>query len=271
MRKRSQRTCERGFTAIEITMVATVIAILALIVIPIFRARVDEAKIAAAQSDLSSFMKAEQLVQADTGFYVRLEDLDNVMNSDPEPLPPNWTGITIETPPVVFLPGYNPDGSDRIQTPWGLTRIEWHGLAGSLALPKFKGPYTAITRAIPYGELRAGGSILLRSSHGFQYAPIRDLPQGGSNPPLRDGQLFDSVDNRIPADPWGNPYLFFPASGETTFNYSSIISMGPNGLPGDGNGPTNVREAYLREFSPTLSPNNPERWLGRGDDLEKRF
>ena len=262
-RKGNQRRCERGFTAIEITMVATVIAILALIVIPIFRARVDEAKIAAAQADLSSFMKAEQLAQADTGFFLRLEDLDNVMNSDPDPVPAPWTGITLETPPLVFYPGIK----QRIETPNGLTKGEWHALAGTRSVPKHKGPYTAITRAVPYSELRAAGSILLRSSHGFQYAPIRDLPQGGA--PVQDADLYDSPENRIPVDPWGNPYLFFPATGETTFNYNSIVSLGPNGLPGDGNAP-NVREAYLREYCRNVSA-NPDHWLGHGDDLEKTF
>lgn len=268
MRQGTKRRTERGFTAIEITMVATIIAILALIVIPIFRARVDEAKIAAAQADLKSFMKAEMLAQADTGFYLRLEDLDNVMNMDPNPLPSPWTGITLETPPVVFLPGLNPDGTDRIEVPHGLTLAEWHSLAGTVSVPKFKGPYTAITRAVLYSELRTNASILLRSNNGFAYAPIRDLPTGASI--LGDAQLYDSPDNRIPVDPWGNPYLFFPASGETTFNYSSIVSMGPNGLPGDGNAP-NVREAYLREYCSTVSPGNPDRWLGHSDDLEVRF
>ena len=71
-------------------------------------------------------------------------------------------------------------------------------------------------------------------------------------------------------DPWGNPYLFFPSTGETTYNYNSIISMGPNGLPGDGNA-GNVRQAYLREYAPQVNPGNPERWIGRDDDLEVRF
>ena len=43
-----------GFTAIEIAMVAAVIAILSLIVLPIFRNRVEDAKIAAAQADLEA-------------------------------------------------------------------------------------------------------------------------------------------------------------------------------------------------------------------------
>ncbi len=42
----------RGFTAIEITAVATIIAILAMLIIPLLRERVDETRETAALSDL---------------------------------------------------------------------------------------------------------------------------------------------------------------------------------------------------------------------------
>ena len=57
----------RGFTAIEVSAVATIIAILALILIPIMRGRVDEAKRVAATEDMSGIEKAETLAFADTG------------------------------------------------------------------------------------------------------------------------------------------------------------------------------------------------------------
>ena len=167
---------ERGFTAIEIAMVATVIAILSLIVLPLFRNRVDEAKIAAARADLASLMKAEMVAQADTGYYFRLEDLDNVAGNAALPTPN--TGVTIHTPPLVYA-----NGVDN-RSPSGLSQQGWYALAGPASAPRFKGAYAAITRSITYGEMRGSpGSVLyLRSATGSigNYAAIRDLPQGAT-------------------------------------------------------------------------------------------
>ena len=43
---------ERGFTAVELSMVVTVIAILALLILPLFQRQTDEARITAAQGDI---------------------------------------------------------------------------------------------------------------------------------------------------------------------------------------------------------------------------
>jgi prepilin-type N-terminal cleavage/methylation domain-containing protein len=269
------RSSQRGFTAIEVAMVATVIAILALIVLPLFRNRVDEAKIAAAKADLASLMKAEILAQADTGHYFRLEDLDNVATNTPAT--PPTLGITIETPPTYF----NPPGQVTPQaalSPRGLTILEWRALGGPQTAPNFKGPYTAFSRNLSYNDLRNTpiGLYLLRSLTGStsNYAAIRDLPQGGL-PPGSDPQLFDSLSNRYPIDPWGNPYLFFPPTGETAYNYSSIFSLGPDGLPADeatrtalGVGTLNYQH-FTREGVDRTNPNDD--LLGKGDDLEVRF
>ncbi len=241
----------KGFTAMEIAMVASVIALFALLVLPLFRNRVDEAKIAAAQADLTSLMKAEILAHADTGYYFRLEDLDNVVNNAPNPLPGGWSGVTIEVPPLVYVAG-----ADN-RTPRNLTLQEWYALAGTTASPKWKGPYVTMNRVITYGELRSQGSILLRSVNGGAYSPIRDIPAGGVGG--GDPNLYDSNLNRIPIDPWGNPYLFFPPTNETNFNYCSIYSLGPDGLPGNSQAFTLFN--LLRENG----------ILGTGDDLEVRF
>ncbi len=92
--------------------------------------------------------------------------------------------------------------------------------------------------------------------------PIRDLRPGGYRPPGDPGVFSDSPTNRIPVDPWGTPYLFFPPTEETSYNYSSIFSLGPDALPGDAlNGLPNVTSSYLRETGV----------IGTGDDLEVRF
>ena len=228
---------QRGFTAIEIAMVATVIAILALLVLPLFRNRVEEAKIAAAQADLTSLMKAEQLVQADTGKFVRLEDLDNIKLNLPATPPAN--GVTLEIPITGFIPD-SPLSKRAV-----FTLAEWNKFAGTEKLPKFCGPYIAFQRAFAYSDLltkaenQTLANAILFSRTGNLASPIYDLPSG---------TLKDSPDNRIPIDPWGNPYMFFPATDETSFRSNVIYSMGPNGVPGNNLNASTPND-YLRGAS----------------------
>lgn len=68
-------TNQSGFTAAEIITVVAIIAILALIVIPKFWSRTEEARIARAKEEMARFSDAESLAFADTGFYVYLGNL----------------------------------------------------------------------------------------------------------------------------------------------------------------------------------------------------
>ncbi len=265
---------ERGFTAIEIAMVATVIAILALIVLPLFRNRVEEAKIAAAKADLRSFQKALTLAHADTGYWFRLEDLDNIegnpYNAPNNPAqPPPAGGIVLETPPMVFYADY-PASSRR---PLDLT--EWQNLSGSKAVPKWRGPYTSFQRAIELKEVVGGRTVLpptlaVRSEMGGHAQQLRAPIWNVAVDNRQHNQVYDSDDNLIPIDPWGNPYLFFPPSGETLYTNAVIYSMGPNGVPGDGQSPGSTNpNVYLRP-----DPNSgidKEQFLGGGDDLMVQF
>lgn len=236
IRRLAPRRALGGFTAIEIAMVATVIAIFALLVLPIFRNRVETAKIVAAQADLVSFMKAEQLAQADTGFYIRLEDLDNVEMTDQAATAVPTAGITVETPPFVFYAD-TPENARRL-----LTVGEWQGLGGVARNPKFKGPYVATQHYLPYSSFLPGGGASTMGSYifhsqngGLAYSAYYDFPTSTNG-----SGLYDSPQNRIPVDPWGNPYLFFPKTNfrtpgvaETSYQSSVIYSLGPDGLPGD--------------------------------------
>lgn len=239
----------RGFTAIEIAMVATVIAIFALIVLPIFRNRVEEAKLAAAQSDLASFYKALTLSQADTGFFVRLEDLIAAEGNVPDPPPQD--GVTNESPIFVYPDTQNP--LHRVQFPldkWRLFAKQW------------KGPYVSFQRDIPLGELRNDplyADFLRSRGTRRELRPIQDFDTG---------ELHDSGDKRIPIDPWGNPYLFYPpdkhkpegSDTETGYATSLLVSLGPDGLPGDGENLST--EHYLR------IPGSP---IGTINDLKVEF
>lgn len=226
MTKKSFSQGQRGFTAIEIAMVATVIALFALLVLPLFRNRVEEAKLAKAAADLASMQKALTLAKADTAFYPRLEDLDNVELNLP-PTPPAG-GVNLEIPPFYF----------RQEVPAnrrGLSPTEWANYAGTASAPKWRGAYLTFPKSLTLSEIRTGpqGNVLCRSLTGNNSSPIWDVTTGFNGGPV------DSLENRYPIDPWGSPYLFYPATGETIYNplnanYASYVySLGPDGLPGD--------------------------------------
>lgn len=70
-----------GFTAAEIVTVIAIIAILALIVIPRYWQRTEEAKITAAKDEMQQIAKMESLAYADTGVYVFPSNLMQVTKS----------------------------------------------------------------------------------------------------------------------------------------------------------------------------------------------
>jgi prepilin-type N-terminal cleavage/methylation domain-containing protein len=257
---RTPAAARRGFTAIEIAMVATVIAIFALLVLPIFRNRVEQARLTAANADLISLYKALTLEAADTGAYVRLEDLDNTeWNTANDP--PN-SGVTLEAPIYRYGTGrnlQNPDILSKTTGTWQRKNVNW------------KGPYVAFQNAITYYDINqdlAKWAPLLRSQNGNDVMrPIQDIPPGQSADPthfLWDAQQDPTHANRYPADPWGNPYLFYPANNntpgfETAYGDNWLICTGPDGLPGAGS--VNPND-YLRTNTSVL---------GTGDDIVVRF
>ena len=89
---------EQGFTAVEIAMVATVIAILALLILPLFRTRTEEAKITAARDDMRSLAIAQMAAMADTGYYFRPQDLDNTQQVYELLFPLTHTAPDVPTP-----------------------------------------------------------------------------------------------------------------------------------------------------------------------------
>jgi Tfp pilus assembly protein PilE len=249
--KTAPRRADAGFTAVEIAMVAAVIAILSLIVLPIFRNRVEEAKVAAAKADLSALMKAQQVVKADTDFYARLEDLDNVELLGYTSFPPN--GVNKEVPYFRYQKptiGLSPDPATRHQ----MTDDERAVFAGTDVKPRWRGPYIAFQNSLRYEDFRNVG-----------INPNRDNMSrmtNGADAPIQDDPTKDHVDSRIPVDPWGNPYFFFPPTGNSAdpnssngaYSTSAIYSMGPNGMPGDGS--NNSAAAFTRAYA-LQNPNDP--------------
>ncbi len=260
-RRGALRHGRRGFTAVEIAMVATVIAILALLILPIFRQRTEEAREAAVRDELQSLAKAYILVEADlNGFQPRLQDLDNVMNTgsaqvnvalrSTEPPYAEWNrtlGFTSGTSPNV-VPNNRP----------------------TTVVPNWKGPYVAMPKFTTVDDIQ-----FLLPDAVYPNGPVYVVGANAASPQYADpgGNLSDDPLDRYPVDPWGNPYFFFGTGRlsdlqESTFNSRVIYSMGPNGLPGNG---ANSPLIYLRKGDAFLSAPTTRGELGTGDDREFIF
>jgi type II secretory pathway pseudopilin PulG len=239
---------------VEIAMVASVIAIIALLILPIFRKRAEDAREVAAQDEVQSLVKALLLVEADMpggGYLPPLNDLDNresqgtTLNDTPDLQPSRlkWGELT---------PGNFGFGI--------LSDAEW----SATSVPNWRGPYIAVRKSVTLAELRVRHPETTSSNgQGSGQGPIFIPPLGAvaANSPNPWTATSIAAD-RYPIDPWGRPYLLF--GSETDFNVRAVYSMGANGVPGP----------------PTSNPTRPtiasdydrvNGILGDGDDIEFIF
>jgi Tfp pilus assembly protein PilE len=242
----------RAFTAVEVTMVAAVIAILALIILPLFQKRADKARIAAAQGDLQEIAKAEMLAYADTSLYFRLQDLDNI---------PIYPGTS--TGPL----------TDRdISVPYATWERALTQSEREVLYRRWQGPYIAMQNmaSVRLGIALTNWSPQLQSAFFFNTTPIQNkhpilILGHGSGVNAWDSSV-DSVNDKIPVDPWGSPYIFYAPASETDYNFGNgvVYSMGPNGAPGNS---SDITSEYLQR--PTDLTN--QLYLGNGDDIQYVF
>ena len=68
-RHRIERRLARGFTLIELLLVLVILGILAAIVVPKFAGRTEQARVTAAQTQISSFSTALDAYEVDNGYY----------------------------------------------------------------------------------------------------------------------------------------------------------------------------------------------------------
>lgn len=253
----SRRTS--GFSMVELLIAVIIIGILVTIIVPVLTNRASDARIAAAQADLEAIANAQSQVAIDTGYIVRLHVLDdsgavgdNIGAHDPNDVVDSIRDAHLNTsannPEYIFLDAKtglplltNPQLNIRVQA--DPEAIGW------------RGPYLSFQRKLTPGV----------------------------NPPAFPWTYGS------PLDPWGNPYFLFvggesannntaavggwineqaitpggPASpvfnyngiavSATRFDRNTLLSLGPNGVPGDGSGV------------------GPEGELGGGDDLVRAF
>jgi general secretion pathway protein G len=119
-RRRASHPGARGFTLIELLLVMVILGTLAAIVVPKFAGRTEQAKIAAAKTDISGFKTALDAFEVDNGYYPSSsEGLNPLLNAPADAK--DWHGPYLDkvsvdpwgAPYVYEFPGkHNANGYD---------------------------------------------------------------------------------------------------------------------------------------------------------------
>jgi len=216
-----QKRFQKGFTAVELTMVATIIAILALLIIPILRNKAELAKKTACIDEMNSFAKIQTIAHAETGYFFRLQDLDNTKEMrDP----------STEKPPYEKeLPFFAWNGEP-------LNRVALYS--------KWEGPYVEYNDSVDTKVILSKTLANLAS-----FSPSLDYFYTTYSPTVSTNNVAGGIfgyqhqaggnyqNDEIPLDPWGNPYFFYGPGNydETSYTSCAVMSLGPDGKCGDKN------------------------------------
>lgn len=225
----------KAFTILELLIAVIIIGILVAIIVPVYVSRAAEARLATAQADIEALQQAEQHAGIDTGYFFRLYVLDDMKGGDgvaPDSVTPLdvtdgirdeqlRTDVPAGKQKKIFI---DTDKGDILQTGDAL----YDRLVQNETNFNWNGPYVNFSR--------------------------KSLPGETINRP-----------SGLPIDPWGNPYCLFTGKGlvsepnldsdaaslisETVtanngytynckvFDRPTVLSLGPNGAPGDGTDP----------------------------------
>jgi len=132
----------KGFTLIEVIVVAGIIAILAGILVPMIFNQVDEAKIARAQGDMKSIQNSFMLFKKDTG---------NWPNKTTDPavtvtlLYSDSTSAAVPPIPAIDAPSWDSTTPERLNNHLGSDNDHLYGST-------WKGPYMGSVGADPWGN-----------------------------------------------------------------------------------------------------------------------
>lgn len=224
-----QAPAQMGFTILEILIAVIIIGVLTLILVPVLTNRIDDARKAACERDMEEIANAQTRIGVQLGYYVRLYALDDVAGGDGDALgvAGDRDGIGDEALNTGFF-----DSPTQMFINTNTHEFVSRSQADSL--------YNAIRYETSYNWT------------GPYYNIHRDETPDEHNDSTSPPHLHD-----IPNDPWGNDYLFFVRGGlvrepegdivdtvvisgssyaADIFDRPTILSMGPDGLPGSAAG-----------------------------------
>lgn len=223
----------RGLSFVEVVITVLILSVLTLILTPTVTTRIAQAKVVSATTELKILAAAEERLALDTEYYARLYLLDDVTD--------NGDGIRNEDSTGVI------DGTDDETTT----------ATGAAVHTNVEEIFIAIS------------SENFVATANFTDNFRADEESFGWHGPYVNWKSDDN-DNDWPDDPWGNDYILFTRVGglfplpaytgaaddssfvatfeftaddtgttESTsavvFDRPTILSLGPNGLPGNGN------------------------------------
>ena len=218
----------KGFSVIELLIAVIILGVLVAIIVPRLATRAELARQKAALSDLQNIQESLERAAIDTGYYFRLYVLDDTTGGDMLGFgdPDYFTNIIDGVADEEFTTYYSNN-----------TRIFISPMTGDFIVG-----YDTTYRNLVKNETSFGWN-------GPYINWNRDKVDA-------DGYSVDERPNNaddIPDDPWGHNYLLFTPLGlvlepdgiieenqylgsETdVFDRMTILSLGPNGLPGSGN------------------------------------
>jgi prepilin-type N-terminal cleavage/methylation domain-containing protein len=267
-----------GFSIIELLVAIIIIGILVAILIPLVSQRSEQARVARVQSDLEHIAEAMQRVGIDTGYYIRLIALNDLLFGDADI---NGSGG------VGFNRGFNPnDIADGLTDYFPNVANPFYQFptANSLFIDQATGlfagndPFTGTYRGTPTRDAIILRLIAAESRYdatgrwGGPYLSFRS-----------DSTLYNNIvaPTGVPTDPWGNDYILFTRRGMfvepngiiaesvsqlasggfapggpydcLVFDRPTVLSLGPNGTPGNGvpasaDGVFGRADDYFRQF-----------------------
>ena len=244
-----------GFTMVELLIAIVIIGILTAIIVPVLSNRAADARIAAAKADMEAIANAQSQAALDTGYIYRLHVLDDsgavgdgVGNGAATEVVDSIRDEDVHTdasqPYRIFL-----DAKTGIVLPDPAATTMFNRVENNPENFGWRGPYVNYHRKLS----------LTASAAGSDWVSGAPLDPWGNPYFLFVGGLSDGTGN---TGGWideraisgnGEPSATFTYQGSssdaTGFDRHTLLSLGPDGLPGSATNPT----------------------LGSGDDLIRAF
>jgi prepilin-type N-terminal cleavage/methylation domain-containing protein len=267
---KSRFACRRaGFNLVELLIALIIISVLTVMLVPSVGRRAEQARITACQDELRRLADAEERAATDLNYYLRLFALDD--SSVGDGIPPSANDVqdgigdelvggnifTVNSAISLFIGLKHQEivnlGSQANATYRRLFGLDTTAAAGETRAEKWLGPYITVTNDEKGASAYAGLDINAQPGH---------LPGIPNDPWGNDYLLFvrgdinsTSVNNANPGvviEPAGRIDATYMGKDAMRFSRPTVLSLGPNGVPGDGTTGT-------------------EGELGKGDDLFVQF